>query len=78
MYAEAQAADRLRSLLEGVAIDIIPVADRDEALLRSKTVRPGLGAAIFGSRRSAENFALSLDVGCVVINDVIVPTADPP
>ncbi len=38
----------------------------------------GLGAAIFcADRRSAEAMARQLDVGCVVINDMIGPTADP-
>ncbi|MEO0513812.1 MAG: aldehyde dehydrogenase family protein [Planctomycetota bacterium] len=36
-----------------------------------------LGAAVFGPEREAYELAARLDVGCVVVNDVIVPTADP-
>ena len=36
-----------------------------------------LGASIFGSPRSAEEVARRVEAGSVVINDVIVPTADP-
>ncbi len=37
----------------------------------------GLGATIFGSPARAGALAAKLDVGCVTINDMIVPTADP-
>lgn len=36
-----------------------------------------LGAAVFGDEQAAKAFAARLLVGVVVINDVIVPTADP-
>ena len=77
VFVEAPLADQLRSRLAGVAIEIIPVGDQDEAIRRSQAIRHRLGTSIFGSPRSAEAVAGSLDVGCIVINDVIVPTADP-
>ncbi|MEM7680838.1 MAG: aldehyde dehydrogenase family protein [Planctomycetota bacterium] len=36
-----------------------------------------LGVSIWGERRAAEALAHTLDVGSVVINDVVAPTADP-
>jgi acyl-CoA reductase-like NAD-dependent aldehyde dehydrogenase len=36
-----------------------------------------LGASVFGSSVSAQEIAEQLQVGCVTINDVLVPTADP-
>ncbi len=36
-----------------------------------------LGAAVFGPERDAAAVAGQLDVGCVVVNDCVVPTADP-
>ena len=36
-----------------------------------------LGASVFGPRRDAEAIAAALPAGCVCVNDVIVPTADP-
>lgn len=36
-----------------------------------------LGASIFGPQTSADHWATQIDAGCVTINDLIVPTADP-
>jgi aldehyde dehydrogenase (NAD+) len=36
-----------------------------------------LGATVFGRRRGAEALAAKVRAGCVVVNDMIVPTADP-
>jgi Aldehyde dehydrogenase family len=36
-----------------------------------------LGATIFGPRHAATELAKRVSAGCIVINDMIVPTADP-
>jgi len=58
-------------------ICLVAVDDDDQAVTAANQCPYALGAAIFGSAQGAESLARSLDVGCVVINDVIVPTADP-
>ena len=36
-----------------------------------------LGASIFGPKTSADHWASRIEAGCITINDLIVPTADP-
>ena len=49
-----------------------------EALLTAEAQCPyGLTASIFGDEASAQQIAKRLTVGTVIINDLIVPTADP-
>jgi acyl-CoA reductase-like NAD-dependent aldehyde dehydrogenase len=56
---------------------IIVVRDMEEALSRVATSPYALGVAIFGPDKQARKLAARVDAGCVVVNDVIVPTADP-
>jgi acyl-CoA reductase-like NAD-dependent aldehyde dehydrogenase len=49
-----------------------------EAVFTTDAVCPfGLTVAIFGDERAARELGVRLDVGTVLINDLIVPTADP-
>ena len=58
-------------------LTVIRVADVREALAADQVCRFGLTAAIFGDNREAQAVAARLEVGTVLINDLIVPTADP-
>lgn len=56
---------------------VIRVADTEEALAVAAESGYALGAAIFGPEAAARALAPRVDAGSVVINDLIVPTADP-
>ncbi len=56
---------------------VIRVADIEEALAVAAESGYALGAAIFGPEAAAQSLAPRVDAGSVVINDLIVPTADP-
>jgi acyl-CoA reductase-like NAD-dependent aldehyde dehydrogenase len=59
-------------------LSLVTVADDHEALDLSRRGRYALGATIFGrNKREARLLADRVDAGVVVINDIIVPTADP-
>jgi aldehyde dehydrogenase (NAD+) len=58
-------------------MSVLRVGDDDEAVRVSAVCPYGLSAAIFGPTSACRAFARRLDVGCVVMNDVIVSTADP-
>ena len=58
-------------------ISLVPVASDDDAVTATNANPYALGAAVFGPLDAARRIADRLEVGCVVINDVIVPTADP-
>ncbi|MEM8681077.1 MAG: aldehyde dehydrogenase family protein, partial [Planctomycetota bacterium] len=58
-------------------LSVIVVASADEALQLNAACPYALGATVFGSPKSAHAFARRIDTGCVVINDMIAPTADP-
>jgi len=54
------------------------VADADAAVRRANRCAYGLGATVFGHDPSSmRQVTEALNCGCVVVNDVIVPTADP-
>ena len=53
------------------------VADSDAAVVAANASPYALGAAVFGPREAAQAVARKLRAGCVVVGDVIVPTADP-
>ena len=53
------------------------VADMDEALARARAVPYALGASVFGPEPDAKRLSARIDAGTVVVNDLIVPTADP-
>ncbi len=49
----------------------------EQALTWDRQCPYGLTASIFGGEEKAKRLASQLDVGSVIINDLIVPTADP-
>jgi acyl-CoA reductase-like NAD-dependent aldehyde dehydrogenase len=53
------------------------VASDDEALAAAARCPYALGATVFGRPRGAAVLAGKVRAGCVVVNDIIVPTADP-
>ena len=59
------------------AVSVFPVDDMDQALALSGDCPYGLGAAVFGSGAEARRVAGRVNAGCVVVNDMIAPTADP-
>ena len=58
-------------------LNVIQVANLEEAIAAEQVCPYGLTAAVFGERRAAEELASRLEVGTVLVNDLIVPTADP-
>ena len=62
---------------DGRSIDIIPVDSDEHALLLAAENPYALGAVIFGKEPEAARLAGKISAGVVVINDIIVPTADP-
>lgn len=69
--------DLLRSDVFAPVASLIPVSDMEEALCIDTLCPYALGATVFGKRQAAERLARRIDAGCVVINDMIAPTADP-
>lgn len=62
----------------GPAAAIVAVSDDEEALRCNEECPYALGATIFSaSEREAQSLAARINAGVVVINDIIVPTADP-
>ncbi|MFL6192877.1 MAG: aldehyde dehydrogenase family protein [Thermoanaerobaculia bacterium] len=66
-----------KARLAPAGIDLFPVANTGEALREAARGPYALGAAIFGPEDEARALAGRVRAGVVVINDVIVPTADP-
>lgn len=58
-------------------LSFIRVSSMNEAIAQSKCCPYALGASVFGSTGDSQEFARNIDAGCVVINDMIAPTADP-
>jgi acyl-CoA reductase-like NAD-dependent aldehyde dehydrogenase len=56
---------------------VVRVHSPQEALSFDASCRYTLGATVFGPKQKAERFAAAVNAGSVVINDLIVPTADP-
>lgn len=63
--------------LFGPVLSILTVADMPAALEADRVCPYALGAAVFGPTSIAEHWGAQIQAGCVVINDAIVPTADP-
>ena len=64
------------SLFEPI-ISLIPVSSPEEALELDQECPYALGATVFGPNADAKQLAKRIHAGCVVINDMIAPTADP-
>jgi acyl-CoA reductase-like NAD-dependent aldehyde dehydrogenase len=58
-------------------VSIVPVADDEQALQADAECPYALGAAVFGEESGALELAARVNAGVVVVNDMIVPTADP-
>jgi len=56
---------------------LVRVGSVEEAIAASRCCPYRLGATVFGPEDRARALAERIDAGCVVINDMIVPTADP-
>jgi acyl-CoA reductase-like NAD-dependent aldehyde dehydrogenase len=78
VVADASPDARLMSAdLFAPVLCLVRVANDDEALAAAARCPYALGATVFGRRRGAEALAARVRAGCVVVNDMIVPTADP-
>ena len=76
----AGASPEMQLLQEDVmapVLSLVSVRDADEALAAADRCPYALGATVFGSEVSASRLAGRINAGVVVINDMIVPTADP-
>ncbi len=58
-------------------LSLVPVASIEAALAADQACPYALGAVVFGDSSQAQEVAERIDAGCVVINDIIAPTADP-
>lgn len=58
-------------------LGLVPVESDDHALKAAALGEHALGATIFGAPSTARALSLRVDAGVVVVNDAIVPTADP-
>jgi acyl-CoA reductase-like NAD-dependent aldehyde dehydrogenase len=70
-------AGLLREDLFAPVLAILTVADMTEALARAVECPYALGASIWGPEPAARALAERVNAGSVVVNDLIVPTADP-
>jgi acyl-CoA reductase-like NAD-dependent aldehyde dehydrogenase len=76
----ADATAELRLLRQDVfapVLAIVPVRDMEHALACAALCPYALGASVFGPVDASRALAARVNAGSVVINDVIVPTADP-
>jgi acyl-CoA reductase-like NAD-dependent aldehyde dehydrogenase len=67
----------LKADLFAPVLSLLPVRDMGEALRLDADCPYALSASIFGDEREAAELADRVRAGSVVINDIIVPTADP-
>jgi acyl-CoA reductase-like NAD-dependent aldehyde dehydrogenase len=67
----------LQADLFAPVLALVPVHGDDDALRAAAQCPYALGAAVFGEETAAHALAQRLRAGVVVVNDVIVPTADP-
>lgn len=67
----------VRSDLFAPIASLIAVNDMTEAINADRVCPYSLGASVFGPRSFAEHWASQIEAGCVVLNDIVVPTADP-
>ena len=70
-------ASIMKSDLFAPVLSLISVRDEDEARARDNCCPYALGATVFGPPKAARRLAQKLDAGCVVVNDFLIPTADP-
>lgn len=58
-------------------VSLLTVPNMSSAIEADRVCPYHLGASVFGSRVDAEQWGQQIRAGCVVINDVVVPSADP-
>ena len=61
----------------GPLATLAPVADEAAAIAAANAGSHALGASVFGPAAAAARCAAALRAGCVTVNDLIAPTADP-
>jgi acyl-CoA reductase-like NAD-dependent aldehyde dehydrogenase len=66
-----------RTDLFAPVVSFLRVADDAQAIREAHRCPYALSAAMFGSTARCQELARRLSAGCVVINDIIVPSADP-
>ena len=66
-----------RSDLFAPVLSFLRVDSEEQALQDHRKCPYALSATVFGSQARSQAFARKVHAGCVVINDLIVPTADP-
>ena len=69
--------DVLRKDVFAPVLSLIRVTDDTAALKAAELCPYALGAVVFGREKAARELAAQVRAGVVLINDVIVPTADP-
>lgn len=67
----------VQSDLFAPVVSLITAQDWVDAVAADRRCPYALSASIFGSPDEAEQRSAQIDAGCIVINDVIAPTADP-
>lgn len=77
VYVHSSVADQFRADLGPCDTPVVAVRDDDEALELAARSPYALGASVFGGEAAARKLASRINAGLVVINDMIVPTADP-
>jgi aldehyde dehydrogenase (NAD+) len=75
---QVQQGQRITSAdLFAPVVSVIRVGSADDAVARVNECPFGLTTSVFGSEASCRHVARRLQVGTVVINDIMVPTVDP-
>lgn len=67
----------LQADLFAPVMSLITVRDTEHALQLNANCPYGLGASIFAEQSEAEALASRIPAGCITINDLVAPTADP-
>jgi acyl-CoA reductase-like NAD-dependent aldehyde dehydrogenase len=69
--------DVARQDLFGPLVSLLSVSNMSAAIEADRACPYRLGASVFGPTNQAEHWGRRIAAGCVVINDMVVPTADP-
>ena len=78
VLAEAKPSmDLLRADVFAPVLSIVAVNDDEDALRADGQCPYALGASVFGPLEAAQQLASRVNAGCVVVNDLVAPTADP-
>jgi acyl-CoA reductase-like NAD-dependent aldehyde dehydrogenase len=83
IFVAESVADTFEALLQmkcpeaGYSLPITRFTNEEEALMQAADSPFALGASVFGQPAAAQDFARKVRGGVVVVNDIIMPTADP-